>query len=174
MTHTPDTAGELDARYSGKAARPTPWARARRELESAGVYWLSTVRPDGRPHVTPLIAVWRDGALHFCTGPEERKARNLADNPQCTLTTGTNDLNKGLDVVVEGRADRVGDEALLAGLADDFAAKYGEVWRFEVRDGAFHHEGGSALVFGVAPVTAFGFERGGAAAQTRWRFSATV
>ncbi len=29
----------------------------------------STVRPDGRPHVTPLLAVWADDALHFCTGP---------------------------------------------------------------------------------------------------------
>jgi hypothetical protein len=52
----------------------------------------STVRPDGRPHVTPLIAVWHAGALWFATGPEERKARNLAENPSCVLTPGRSDL----------------------------------------------------------------------------------
>lgn len=170
MTDRTDPAGELDARYSGPGAQATPWQQARHALETAGVYWLSTVRPDGRPHVTPLIAVWRDRALHFCTGPEERKARNLAHNPHCTLTTGGNDLDKGLDVVVEGRAEPVTDEAVLAGLADDFAAKYGEVWRFEVREGGFAHENGTALVFRVDPVTAFGFGRGEVASQTRWRF----
>jgi hypothetical protein len=37
-----------------------------------------TVRPDGRPQVTPVVAVWLDGAVHFTTGPTERKAHNLA------------------------------------------------------------------------------------------------
>jgi len=32
-------------------------------LEKAEVFWLSTVRPDGRPHVTPMVSVWLDGAL---------------------------------------------------------------------------------------------------------------
>ena len=45
-------------------------------------------RGDGRPHVTPLPAVWSDGALHFCTGPTEQKGVNLAANPACVLTTG--------------------------------------------------------------------------------------
>jgi hypothetical protein len=34
------------------------------------------VRADGRPHVTPLISVLVDGALHFCTGATEQKAKN--------------------------------------------------------------------------------------------------
>jgi hypothetical protein len=41
-------------------------------------FWLSTARPDGRPHVTPFIAVWLDEALWFCTGADELKAKNLA------------------------------------------------------------------------------------------------
>ena len=48
--------------------------------------------------------------------------------------------------------------------------KYGEEWRFEVRDGAFDHEHGRALVFEVAPRTAFGFGKGETFSQTRWRF----
>ena len=82
------------------------------------MYWLSTVRPDGRPHVTPLLGIWQDGALYFCTGPDERKAKNLARNPHCILTTGCNRLD-GLDLVVEGQATKVSDPAELR--SDDVA-----------------------------------------------------
>ena len=68
---------ELDARFSSEGATPTQWREARRRLEAAEVFWISTVLPGGRPHVTPLIAVWLDGALYFSTGARERKARNL-------------------------------------------------------------------------------------------------
>src|SRR5262245_34458870 len=74
---------DLDPAYSSPGAEPTPWASARDRLAEAEVAWLSTVRPDGRPHATPLLTVWFDGALHFCTGAEERKARNLADEARC-------------------------------------------------------------------------------------------
>src|SRR5580658_1079010 len=87
--------------FSSPNAVPTDWTRAQVELADSEVYWLSTVRPDGRPHVTPLLGVWLDDALYFCTGPDERKAKNLAQNPRCVLTTGRNDLD-GLDLVVEG------------------------------------------------------------------------
>jgi catechol 2,3-dioxygenase-like lactoylglutathione lyase family enzyme/uncharacterized pyridoxamine 5'-phosphate oxidase family protein len=160
---------ELDTRFSSDGASPTGWAEACRRLEDAEVYWLSTVRPDGRPHVTPLLSVWLEGALYFCTGPSERKARNLTENPQCILTTGCNALNEGLDLVVEGRAARVTDDAKLRRVAAAYESKYGSDWRFTVRDGAFHHESGTALVFEVAPSTAFGFGKG-EFSQTRWRF----
>src|SRR5215213_10814208 len=98
-----DPAPELDPQFSSDGASPTPWAEARGRLQNAEVYWLSTVRPDGRPHVTTLLSVWLDGALYFTTGPEERKARNLEHNAHCILTTGCNAM-EGLDMVVEGEA----------------------------------------------------------------------
>lgn len=165
---------KLDTRYSSEGASATDWAEAHRRLEEAKVFWISTVRPDGRPHVTPLISVWLDGALLFCTGAEERKARNLAENPHCILTTGCNALDEGLDVVVEGEAVQVRDDARLRRIADAYVAKYGEEWRFDVRDGAFAHRGeleGIVPVYEVAPVTAFGFRRGEEFSQTRWRFA---
>jgi nitroimidazol reductase NimA-like FMN-containing flavoprotein (pyridoxamine 5'-phosphate oxidase superfamily) len=163
---------ELDARFSSAQASPTDWAEARELLQDAEVFWISTVRPDGRPHVTPLIAVWLDDALYFCTGPSERKARNLEHNRHCVLTTGTNAIDEGLDVVVEGDAVRVTDDARLRRIADEYVAKYGEDWRFDVRDGAFAHSSGEgvALVFEVAPRKAFGFRKGDEFSQTRWRF----
>ncbi len=129
------------------------------------------MRPEGRPRVTPLLAVWLDGALYFCTGESERKAKNLARNAHCVLSTGSNALDVGLDVMVEGDAARVSDEDLLQRVADLYEAKYGSDWRFAVRDSAFHSKDGNvALVFEVAPTTAFGFGRGKLFSQTRWRF----
>ncbi|MGH3311018.1 MAG: pyridoxamine 5'-phosphate oxidase family protein [Streptomyces sp.] len=173
MPTTPDRepVTTLDPRYSSPDAAPTDWAAARERLAGAGIYWLTTVRADGRPHVTPLLAVWAEGALHFCTGAEERKSRNLAGNAHCVLTTGNDAVDEGLDLVVEGDAVRVRDDAKLGRLAEAWVAKYGEGWRFEARGGEFHHkgDGGVAQVYEVAPVTAFGFRKG-EYSQTRWRF----
>ncbi|MER5291241.1 pyridoxamine 5'-phosphate oxidase family protein [Streptomyces pharetrae] len=162
----------LDPRYSDGTATATPWEQAERLLAAAELFWISTVRPDGRPHVTPLPAVWSKGALYFCTGPQERKARNLAANPQVALTTGTNIWNRGYDLVVEGEAVRVTDDGRLRELAAAWEAKYGDFWHFEVRDGLFHHGPGHAVVYRVAPGTVFGFGKGQPFSQTRWRFGA--
>src|SRR5215469_11644011 len=55
----------LHQQFSDPAATATEWAETRRVLETAELFWVSTVRADGRPHVTPCVAVWRDGAIHF-------------------------------------------------------------------------------------------------------------
>ena len=55
-------------------------------IEAAPLWWITTVRPDGRPHVTPLLAVWHEGALHFCTGSEEQKARTWTPTRTACLT----------------------------------------------------------------------------------------
>jgi hypothetical protein len=59
---------ELDPRFGDDAAEPTPWPAVVQVLEEAELFWISTVRAEGRPHVTPLPAVWQDGALHFWRG----------------------------------------------------------------------------------------------------------
>jgi general stress protein 26 len=163
---------ELGA-FSSPGATATEWGQARSDLRDAEIHWLSTVRPDGRPHVTPLIAIWRDGAAYFCTGADERKAKNLDQNPQCVLTTGRNGLD-GLDLVVEGEASKVGDAAELRNVADAFEAKYGR--HFTEPEGTWFGlgdsiRGGDVLVYRVAPTTAFGFGKGKEFSQTRWRFA---
>src|SRR5947199_7926975 len=165
----PEVVAELDARYSAPNAAATPWADVRAMLENAELFWISTVRANGRPHVTPLPAVWRDSALYFCTGPGEQKALNLRANDQCALTTGDNRWKAGLDVVVEGRAKQVTDDALLRALAAMWETKYDGDWRYDVRDGAFHHEPGAAHVFEVRPSEVLSFAKGDFA-QTRFRF----
>ncbi len=160
---------ELDARYGEEGVSAVPWDEAERALAAAELSWLATVRPDGQPHVTPLITAWHDGALWITTGPEEQKARNLAGNPRCTLTTGCNALHDGLDLVVEGEAVRETDPARLQAVAAAFLDKYGEEWRFEVGEGVFRHGSGEAHVFEVRPATAYGFGKA-PYSHTRWRF----
>ncbi len=71
----------IDPRFSDPDTVATGWDETRRALEKAELFWISTVRSDGRPHVTPLVAVWFDGALYFSTGATEQKAKNLHGNP---------------------------------------------------------------------------------------------
>jgi nitroimidazol reductase NimA-like FMN-containing flavoprotein (pyridoxamine 5'-phosphate oxidase superfamily) len=167
MTRFEPTA-ELHPGFSSPDATPTPWADAERQLEDAEIFWLSTVRPDGRPHVTPLLSVWLDGAPYFVTGPSERKAKNLEHNPHCVLTTGCNKLGEGLDLIIEGDAVPVSDEETLKRVADEFAAKYPAPFHFNLRDGAFESDGGKALVFVIRWNKALGFGRGETYSQTRW------
>src|ERR687897_1079342 len=104
---------ELDERFSDPGAEATPWATAREVMETAQLSWLTTVRADGRPHVTPLVSVWHNDAAYFTTGPSEQKAINLSHNAQVVLTTGCNDWSQGLDIMIEGMAQRVSDADLL-------------------------------------------------------------
>ncbi|GAA4972636.1 pyridoxamine 5'-phosphate oxidase family protein [Kineococcus glutinatus] len=173
-SHDPGPVAELDARFSEPGATPLPWSQVEAALAGAEMFWLSTVRRDGRPHVVPLPAVWLGGALHFCTGEAEQKAVNLRAEPRCVLATGTGRYRSGLDVVVEGTAEQVVDEALLHRLAARWLAELD--WVFEVQDGAFREPGSDlppAPVFGVAPRKVLAFGRDGSATQTRYRFATT-
>ncbi len=165
--------GTLVPGFSSPGASPVPWETVRGALERAEISWISTVRPDGRPHVTPLMTVVADGRLHVTTGPDERKARNLAENARVVLTTGTNAYEGALDVVVEGTATRVTDDAALHRLAERWRCKYGDDWAFDVGDGVFLHDGDPALVFAVRPEVVFAYERTSEHAAMRWRFDAS-
>ena len=159
----------LDDRFSDPGTAPTSWDATVRALETAELFWITTVRADGRPHMSPLVAVWLDGALHFTTGADEQKAVNLRANPQVLLTTGCNQWDRGLDVVVEGEAIQTADDTILERLADTWRSKWDGRWRFEARDGCFHHEAGAALVFSVTPTKVLAFGKG-TFTHTRHRF----
>ncbi|HZD38409.1 MAG TPA: pyridoxamine 5'-phosphate oxidase family protein [Actinomycetes bacterium] len=161
---------ELHTAFSEPGARAPAWAEVVDVLSRSEMFWLSTVRRDGRPHVTPLPAVWLDGTLHFCTGSAEQKSRNLEANPNCVLTTGTNQFRSGLDVVVEGTAARVTDRPRLQRLAALWKSKLD--WDFEVGDGVFRDPAGrQPLVFGVTPAKVLSFGKA-PYTQARYRFTA--
>ncbi len=113
---------------------PIPWTRAREALAASHgpgfTFFLGTVRPDATPHASGIGAVWADDALWFVTGPRTRKARSLTANPACTIASRL----PGIDVVLEGHAERVTDASTLERLA----ASYREAgWPAEVEGDAF-------------------------------------
>jgi len=162
----------LDQRYSDPAAAAANWEETRRVLETAELFWISTVRADGRPHVTPVVAAWWEGAVWFSTGAEEQKFANLRANPHVVLTTGCNRWDEGLDVVVEGDAVRVTDEAVLARAAGAFTSKWDGRWQFTARDGCFRglDGGGEAMVFSVTPAKVFAHAKGDPFGATTHKF----
>ena len=157
---TPETT--LDQRFSEPDAPATGWPETRRALERAELFWITTVRADGRPHVTPLVAVWVDGVLYFCTGDTEQKAVNLRGNQHVILTTGCSTWDRGLDVVVEGDAVRVTDEVVLGRVAAAWTRKWDGRWEYQVGEGGFVHPDGFAgvLVFAVSPAKVLAFNKG--------------
>jgi nitroimidazol reductase NimA-like FMN-containing flavoprotein (pyridoxamine 5'-phosphate oxidase superfamily) len=149
---------------------PTDWEQARQRLSEGGWYWLATTRPDGTPHVRPVLAVWVDDALYFVSNADTRKAKNLADFAACAITKAAEDMH----LVVEGRAVKVRDDATLQLVADAYAAQQG--WNVIVRDGAFVADGAPTAgpppydVYEVAPTTVYAFGTDERFSPTRWRF----
>lgn len=98
-----------------------PWQHAVERLEVAASYWVSTIRPDGRPHARPIWGTFVEGTLYLEGSPQTRWARNMAANPEVSVH-----LESAQDVVVvEGtaRATRP-DRALAEKLARSIGAKY--------------------------------------------------
>jgi nitroimidazol reductase NimA-like FMN-containing flavoprotein (pyridoxamine 5'-phosphate oxidase superfamily) len=160
--------GKLDVRFS-QATEPSDWSRVSALLADAELYWLTTVRGNGRPHVTPLVGVWVDDAFVFCTGPTEQKFRNLEQSKAVAITTGNNAWADGLDVVVEGVAQRITGRDALKTLADAFRAKYGDAWDFANDDEVFNPSQQAAQVFRVPPDKVLAFAKS-PHGQTAFRF----
>jgi general stress protein 26 len=173
----PDPITTIDLLHSGTSDNvATPWAETRRVLETAEVFWLSTVRADGRPHVTPVSSLWLDGTLYFSTGGIAQKTKHLRENPHVALTTGCNRLATGFDVVVEGDAVPFTDVAVLERLNQMWRTLWGEGWPIEFRNGVFYETspqeraGEPLLVFAVTPTKIFAYTRGDQWSQTRYQF----
>jgi uncharacterized pyridoxamine 5'-phosphate oxidase family protein len=163
----------LDQRYSDPEAHAIGWEETRRQLEAAELSWISTVRADGRPHVTPLVAVWVEDALYFHTGAEEQKFANLRVNPNVVLMTGCNRWDDGIDVVAEGTAVHVTEENLLARVAEAFATRWDGRWQLAVRDGRFYNRTAGdwpSEVFGVQPAKVFAHAKGEPFGATTHKF----
>ena len=150
--------GRLDKRF-GETDQAADWQTVSDALAGAELYWLTTVRGDGRPHVTPLVGVWIDDSFAFCTGSDEQKARNLERNANVAVTTGVNTWTDGLDIVVEGSVARVTGHEPLKLLADVWREKYGGVWDYETADEVFDPQGTRAHVFRVTPTKVIAFAK---------------
>lgn len=134
--------------------------------------WLTTINPDGSPHVTGIGALWADGHFWFETGQGTGKGRNLARDPRCALSVATQEF----DLVVEGEATLVTDAATVAGLAARWAAAG---WPARVDDTGLaltaEYSAPSAgpppwHVYRLTPRTATAVATVDPGGATRWRF----
>lgn len=155
---------------------PIPWSRALELLvadtksREHRTTWLATVRPDGRPHTAGVGTLWVDGKFYLTSGPGTQKSRNLAANPNCVLSMAL----PGLDLVVEGRAVKVTDQATLERLAKRYAD---QGWPARASDGALTAEFSAPsagpppwYLYEVTPLLAFGVATAQPYGATRWRF----
>ena len=152
---------------------PLPWSRAAEQLDAPAegvTHFLATVRPDDRPHVAGVGALWVDGQFYFTSGAGTRKSRNLAENAACVISVKL----PNLDLVVEGIATKVTDEPTLQRLAECYDA---QGWPATATDGALTapYSAPSAGpppwdLYEFTPSTAFGVATAEPHGATRWRF----
>jgi Pyridoxamine 5'-phosphate oxidase len=163
----------------------TSWDDARERLadpEPGCHNWLATVRPDGQPHLMPVIAFWMEGALHFVAGEETQKGRNLAEEGRCVIGTESRGL-PSLDIVVEGRAEPLSDPDAVRRMAQQFSSNG---WPLEARGVEVHGPNAPTAgpppyrIFRVEPLKAFGlpgtygmeqFKQEELPKPTRWDFT---
>jgi hypothetical protein len=151
-----------------------PWSVALKALESdehaRPTRFLTTKRPDGRPHVAGVGALWDEGKVYVVSGPKTRKSKNLAKNPECVIAMSLVDI----DLVIEGKAERVTDEATLQRVAK----RYGQTgWPVEVKDGAFTYDYSAPSagpppwhLYAITPQTVYGVLSTAPGGASRWRF----
>jgi PPOX class probable F420-dependent enzyme len=139
-----------------------PWSWATERLTRSHDYWLATTRPDGRPHVMPVWGLWWEDAVWFSSGLRSSKARNLAADPRCAITT-----DDPLEpVVVEGTAAPVRDADAIRGFAERLGAKY----ETDYADDFFDPDVNGT--YRVTPTWAFGLvESDFEGSPTRWDFA---
>jgi general stress protein 26 len=135
-----------------------PWSHVCERMEAARNYWISTTRPDGRPHVMPVWGVWVDDRFYFGTDKGSRKARNIASNPAMAVH-----LESGDEVVIiEGFAEEVTDSSVLGQVDKGCLKKY----QMGLSDGP-----GNSVIYGLKPRVAFGWrENDFNLSATRWTF----
>ena len=163
----------LEERYSDERAVAVEWSDAVARIRAAQIGWLVTVRTDGRPHSTPVVPMWLAGKAYFHTGETEQKTRNLTTNPQVLMLVGDTGWDRGLDVVLEGDAQRITDTAVLQPLADLYADRWDGRWRLTPGGPGFidpDGEGPGSLVFEVTPSKGFAHSKGDPFGQTNYRF----
>ena len=139
------------------------WKWADDRLKKSRQYWIATTRPDGRPHVMVIWALWMDGGLYFATGATSRKARNLSTNPHCTMCTE----NSAEAVVLEGLVER---EKSIPRIRE-FVKLYEKKYKFDMSGMAGDLENLKEPVFRLRPRTGFGLaEKTFSKSATRWQF----
>ena len=89
-------------------------AHIERRLRGEPIIWLSSVRPDGRPHLVPVWFLWDGSSFLIFSQPNAQKVRNLRHNPQVMVA---------LEAADEGEAALL-DDPTITPLLPAYVEKY--------------------------------------------------
>jgi PPOX class probable F420-dependent enzyme len=141
-----------------------PWHKVHLPLQCHRSIWLSTTRPDGRPHAIPVWYVWDGKSVYFITQRSTQKAKNLARQPWIVVHLGDGDDA----IILEGTAEMVGDQAEQERINALYMEKYVDP-----------HSGAKATIFNpgddlyrVRVRHAMTWEYGTIGTRTDWTFAA--
>jgi hypothetical protein len=139
-----------------------PWSWAEQRLKKSHNYWFTTVKHDGSPHTMVIWGLWQDGRFLFSTGSQSRKARNLAQNPNCVVCT--EDASEA--VILEGVAE-IADVAARRKFLSVCERKY----KFDMSTMKDDILSMKEPVFAVRPRVVFAlWEKHFQSKSTRWKF----
>jgi len=142
------------------------WVQVQTALTDALHYWVTSVRPDGRPHVIPRWGVWLDGRFYYDGAPATVHTRNTEANPAVTLN-----LESGTRVVIvegESHATRAPADGLGARLSAAFAKYHPYSYAPEADAWAGEDGGGLRVITPSRALAWFSFPKD----CTRFRFGA--
>jgi PPOX class probable F420-dependent enzyme len=92
-------------------------------LRTESTVWLSSMRPDGRPHVVPAWFTWDGSVFDLFSKPHAQKVRNVREHPAVMLAIGQPSAEWDVELV-EGTAsvlDRPTEEVVGRPLFDKYA-----------------------------------------------------
>ena len=93
-------------------------------LRTETMIWLSSVKPNGDPHMVPVWFLWDGNAVLIFSQPNTQKMRNLQGNPHVMLALDTAD--DGGDIVMLTGTAELDETTNMAAAFPAYIQKYGQ------------------------------------------------
>ena len=139
-----------------------PWRAIDIRLSSLRTIWISSTRPDGRPHAVPVWYWWDGLHMYFVTGRHTQKAKNLAHQAWTIVHAGDGDEA----IILEGTATIVTNAKEQQRVNAGYMEKYVDP-----------HSGAQATIFRpgddlyrIVVERVMAWQYGAVATRTDWRF----
>ncbi len=139
-----------------------PWNKVDLPLRAQRSIWISTTRPNGRPHAVPVWFVWDGTSIYFISGRDMQKSKNLAQQPWIVVHAGDGD-----DVIIlEGYVEIVTNPEELHRVDAAYREKYVDP-HSGARDTIFQE---NCDLYRVHVKHVMTWEYGTVSTRTDWRF----
>ena len=115
---------KLPKGYADNPVSYVDWEWVVEQMTVSENYWLSSVRPNGHPHVVPRWGVYIDNKFWYDGSPETRHAKNIMENPNVSLHLESGDqvvMMEGVSKPAEKPTPEFANQ-----LAEAIGNKYGD------------------------------------------------